>query len=75
MAIIKESDFLVNGWGWLVYETHHLPIHIHLQAMGCKRGWLKYKSGSSSEFCFQSKISLAQTYAPWHLIGDIQYMF
>ena len=38
--------------GWLVYETQQLPIYIHLQAMACKWGWLKYESGLSNElFC------------------------
>ena len=47
--------------GWLVYETQHLPIYIHLQATACKRGWLKYESGLSNELFFQTNISLAQT--------------
>ena len=46
---------------WLVYEIQHPPIYIHLQAMACKRGRLKYESGLSNEFFFLSKISLPQT--------------
>ena len=38
--------------GWLVYETQHLPIYIHL------RGWLEYESGLSNELFFQTKINL-----------------
>ena len=36
--------------GWLLYKTQHLPVFTHLQAMACKRGWLKYESGLSYEF-------------------------
>ena len=43
------------------YETQHLPIYIHLQAMACKRGSLKYEIGLSNELYFKMKISLAQT--------------
>ena len=32
-----------------MYETQHLPIYIHLQAMACKWGWLKYESGLSND--------------------------
>ena len=47
--------------GWLVYETQHLHIYIHIQAVAYKRGCLKYESGLSNELYFQIKMSLAQT--------------
>ena len=45
--------------GWPVYEIQHLPFYIHLQAIACKQGLLKYESGLSNELYFQKKISLA----------------
>ena len=60
--------------GLLVYEIQHPPIYIHLQAMACIRGWLKYESDLSNELYFQTKISLAQTYAAWLLVGDLRYI-
>ena len=52
----------MKGWGGLgVVETQHLPIYIHLQAIDCEGGWLKYESGLYNEIFFQTKVSLAQT--------------
>ena len=55
--------------GWLVYETQHLSIYIHLQAMACKRGWLEYENGLSNDFSFPNKNKLAQPKAAPLLIG------
>ena len=37
--------FPTERLGWLVYEIQHPPINIHLQAMVCRREWLKYEGG------------------------------
>ena len=51
-----------NKWlDWLVFEMQHPPIYIQIQAVACRRGWLQYKGGLSSEFIFHTIISLAQT--------------
>ena len=42
-------------------DSINLSIYIHLQAMACKRGWLKYERGLSSEFIFGANISPAKT--------------
>ena len=67
--------FPSEGVGWLVYEIQHLLIYIHLQAMACKRGWLKYERGLSSNFCFQKQTNLAQTKAARLLITGLRNLF
>ena len=59
--LLFEFFFSNEMLGWLVYEIKHLSIYIHLQAMACKRGWLKYERGLFSEFFFLVNISLVQT--------------
>ena len=61
--------------GPFVYEIQYPLIHIHLQAMACNRGWLKYESGLSNDLHFQTfpKISLAQTKAARLLVVDLRY--
>ena len=59
--LLLGKCFLNERQGWLVHETQHLPIYIHLQTMACIRGWLRYESGLANELYFQTKKSLAQT--------------
>ena len=47
---------------------------LFIQAMAFKHGWLKCENGLNNEHFFHSKISLAQTWAAWLLIGNLRYI-
>ena len=44
--------------------------YIHLQAMACIGGWLKYESGLSSEFGFQTVIKPRPTISGARVASD-----
>ena len=40
---------------WLVSETQHFPIYVHLQAAAYKSAWLLTGGGLSAELCFSNR--------------------
>ena len=51
-----SSEFTSHGLdgrlGWLVSETQHYPIYVHLQAAACRGGWLHTEGGLSAAKSF-----------------------
>ena len=68
--ILLRKCFRSEWMGWLVYEIQHLPICVHLQTTACKRGWLEYESGLSSEFGFQTVIKPRPTTSGARVASD-----